>query len=306
MSSTGVPLGVVVVHRDHAEGCARAIAAFRRQGVAVDITVVDNGSAPAELACLRDLVADVEVVHMGFNAGFGPAANVGLRRWLACGRGEWAVVAPHDAMPESGCLAHLLAEVRCQPAVGLASAEFGPGFDMVPSVDWVIGGYVRPAVRGCGWQETDYAHGTLLLTRRAALIDVGLFDERYFAYCEEVDLSLRARRRGWQVGIVWGAVVANDSRPDQTIADYLQLRNTLLLVRTHFGRYPATVRGIYAAGRLVAGPAGHPLGWPWHQVKARALLDFVRGRFGPPPVQVVAAAARNPNRAAAGFRATVT
>jgi N-acetylglucosaminyl-diphospho-decaprenol L-rhamnosyltransferase len=284
---------VIIVHRDRAEDCARAIAAFRQQAVAVDITVVDNGSAPDELEHLQDLVADVEVVQMGFNAGFGPGANAGLRRWLAQGRGEWAVVAPHDAVPEPGCVAHLLAEVECRPAVGLVSAEFGPGFEMVPAVDWVIGGYFRPAVRGCGWQETDYAHGTMLLARRAALIDVGLFDERYFAYCEEVDLSLRARRRGWRVGIVWGAVVANERLPDRTIADYLQLRNTLLLVRTHFGWYPAAVRGIYAAGQLVTRPSGSRRGWPWHQVKARALLDFARGRFGPPPIEVVAAAARN-------------
>ena len=44
-----------------------------------------------------------------------------------------------------------------------------------------------------GWEPVDYPHGTLLLARRACLEDVGLFDERYFSYCEEADLGLRAR-----------------------------------------------------------------------------------------------------------------
>jgi N-acetylglucosaminyl-diphospho-decaprenol L-rhamnosyltransferase len=122
------------------------------------------------------------------------------------------------------------------------------------------------------------------MARRSALDDVGLFDERYFAYCEEVDLDLRARQRGWSVGMVWGAVVVNDRLPDRAVADYLQLRNTLLLVRTWFGRYPATVRGVYALLQLVwravrLGPAD----FGRRCVEARAIADFARGRFGPPP-----------------------
>src|SRR3546814_11219572 len=82
-----------------------------------------------------------------------------------------------------------------------------------------------------------FAHRTLLL-------EVGLFDERYFAYCEEADLALRAKAQGWETGLVRGAIVVNPhmGTPSRTV-DYLQLRNTLLLVREHSGRYHATIRG---------------------------------------------------------------
>jgi cellulose synthase/poly-beta-1,6-N-acetylglucosamine synthase-like glycosyltransferase len=280
-------LGVVLVHRDRPEVLAGTVAAWSAQGPALAITVVDNSEDPAVTEQLRDLLSpDVCVLASGTNAGFGPGANAGLRRWLAAGDGEWVAVAPHDARPEPGCLERLLAEAGARADAGLVCAEFGPGFCLVPAFDWVIGGYHRPAERGTGWQDVDYPHGTLMLARRAMLEEVGLFDERYFAYCEEVDLARRARAAGWAVGMVWGAVVRNGSLPPQLIADYLQERNTLLLVRDG-GRWPTFVRAVLgavgAAGRARRdrARAGVHL-----RLQAHATADFLSRRFGPPPPAV--------------------
>jgi GT2 family glycosyltransferase len=125
-----------------------------------------------------------------------------------------------------------------------------------------------------------------MLLRRACLTDIGLFDERYFAYCEEADLGERARRAGWDVGVVWGAVVRNPSwSVGSAVADYLMLRNSLLLVRDHFGRYPATIRFLMAVGstawQLVSPGRRPPVFSP--AARVRAMTDFLRGRFGPPP-----------------------
>ena len=292
----GAPLGVVLIHRNRPETVAASVEAFAAQGVPVSVTVVDNSDDPAVTEHLRRLLPpDVEVLATGTNAGFGPGANVGLRHWLRQGHGEWVAVAPHDALPAEGCLALLLDEARRHPDAGLVSAEFGAGFDLVPAIDWVIGGFYRPARRGAGWQEVDYPHGTLMLARRATLEEVGLFDERYFAYCEEVDLALRARAAGWKVGMVWGAVVANGSLPAQLVADYLQLRNTLLLIRSRFGRWPTFVRALLA----VSGALGRARRDRAHaglhlRLEARAVADFLRGRFGPPPPAVWTMCARRP------------
>src|SRR5690606_41056951 len=117
------------------------------------------------------------------------------------------------------------------------------------------------------WGPAGYPHGTLMLARRECLESVGLFDERYFAYCEEAELAIRAKLAGWQVGVVRGAEVRNTdvgSRAD--VVDYLQLRNTLLMVREHSGRYHATIRLLIAVWDLLAclvsprrlGPDGAP------------------------------------------------
>lgn len=283
-----VPLEVVVVHRDQPAACTRTVLALHRQGVPLHVTVVDNGSGPAGLSVLRALarrLSTVEVVTLGHNAGFGPAANVGLRRWLAHGEGEWVAVAPHDALPEPGCLARILAAVSSRPDAGLVSAEFGRAYDSKPVIDRYIGAYASPGRAGEGWEDADFAHGTLLVARRAALAEIGLFDERYFAYCEEADLGVRARRAGWKVGIIWGAVVNNAGPGESEVVRYLKLRNTLLLVREHFGSYPAAIRCTFALLTLAArscrrpAPSSDALG----RVEGRAILDFLRGHFGPPP-----------------------
>ncbi len=282
------PVEVVVVHRDQPAACVRTVLALHRQGVPVHVTVVDNGSGAPGLSALRALarhLSTVEVVTLGRNTGFGPAANVGLRRWLERGDDEWVAVVPHDALPEPGCLSRILAAASSRPDAGLVSAEFGRAHDSRPVVDRYIGAYASPGRASEGWEDADYPHGTLLVARRAALVEIGLFDERYFAYCEEADLGVRATRAGWKVGIIWGAVVNNPGHGESEIVRYLKLRNTLLLVREHFGSYPAAIRCTFALLTLVArsfrrqARATDAVG----RVEGRAILDFVRGHFGPPP-----------------------
>src|SRR5213079_2545548 len=115
---------------------------------------------------------------------------------------------------------------------------------------------------------------------------IGLFDERYFAYCEEADLALRAAARGWECGLLRGAMVRNPYVGSASAAiDYLQLRNTLLLVREHSGRYHAFIRFAIAVWHLAVGLVSPPRRGPYWNVPARlqALRDHVLQRYGPPP-----------------------
>jgi N-acetylglucosaminyl-diphospho-decaprenol L-rhamnosyltransferase len=296
------PLPLYLIHRNQPELCARSIAAFAAQSHPVGVHVVDNGSSPDALARLRVLAPSVDIIETGTNLGFGPGANVAFRRWLGGGTsgdgpgdgtgdgtGDWVAIAPHDALPEPGCVERLMSSAAQHPRAGLVCAEFGAGFDMVPAIDKVIGGFYRPAERGVGWQDVEYPHGTLLLARRQTLEAVGLFDERYFAYCEEVDLALRVRRDGWDIGMVWGAVVANGHLPSRPVADYLQVRNTLLLIHDFYGSYFVGWRCALAAwqiGRKVLREPRHAM---THLcLEGRAMADFFRRRFGPPPAAVLA------------------
>ncbi|MBX6388716.1 MAG: glycosyltransferase [Frankia sp.] len=278
------PLPVVIVHRDQPERLVDTIEAFRAQDVPVTITVVDNGSAvlpPVE-------EPDVTVVRTGRNLGFGPAANVGYRRFLADpAAGDWVVLAPHDVLPEPSCLSRMLRVLAEQPRAGLACADVGDG--ATPVVDPYFGGILVPARVDAGWEPVGHPHGTLMLARRACLAEVGIFDERYFAYCEEADLALRARAAGWESGLVRGAMVKNAHVGSASAAiDYLQLRNTLLLVREHSGRYHAFIRFCVALLQLVTGLVRPARRGPYWNVEGRlrGMLDFLRGRYGPPPAHL--------------------
>ncbi len=289
---------VVLVHWNQAERCATTVEAFRMQdGVDVDIIIVDNGSAPDQLAALRTIDA-VTVIDRGENTGFGPGANAGWRYWLARDGGEWCVLSPHDALPAPDCLARMLAAVDGRPRAGLACADVGDG--QTPVVDKYFGGMTMPGGAEDGWEPAGYPHGTLMFVRRACLEEIGLFDERYFAYCEEADLGERARRAGWQVGIVRGARVVNPYLGGGSdLVDYLMLRNTLLLVHKQFGWYPASIRFVIALLHLVRGTI-QPSSRPWifaPAARVRALADFGRGRFGPPPQSLRRAGAPTPDRA---------
>jgi N-acetylglucosaminyl-diphospho-decaprenol L-rhamnosyltransferase len=284
------PLDVVIVHRDEPERCVRTGRAFLAQDVPVRITVVDNGSSEAAVAQVTESLPEADVVALGANRGFGPAANIGLKRWLERGTGAWAAVAAHDALPEPGCLRRLLDAVADRPGAGLASATYGD--PMKPVVDRYFGGILVAAERDAGWEDAGHPHGTLMLAGRRCLEDVGLFDERYFAYCEEADLGERARRAGWEVGVVWDAVVRNPSMSGSSAAvEYLQLRNSLLLVRDHFGRYPAFIRLTMAIGDTAMRALWPRRRTPIFSLPARwrAIVDFGRGHYGPPPDWLLAA-----------------
>ena len=286
------PLRVVVVHWNQPEECLATVERFHAGTLAVRVTVVDNGSRALALQQLRDGLAargDVELIEVGENSGFGPGANAGLRRFLDDpGDGEWVALAPHDVEPSRTCLEELLAAAQAEPMAGLLCADVGDG--MSPVIDPYFGGMVVPAPESDAalprWEDVDYPHGTLMLLRRACLVEVGLFDERYFSYCEEADLALRARRAGWRIGLIRGAMVRNVHLGSSVpLVDYLQTRNTLLLVQEMSGWYHATIRAIITLLQVVGGMRRAERRPPVFDARARllGLRDFALRRFGPPP-----------------------
>lgn len=277
---------VVLIHRDRPDAIERTVTAFREQTVATRVIVVDNGSKPDTIAALPDLVGDAELILTGANLGFGPGGNVGLRRFLE-GEGEWVAIAPHDALPEPDTIEKMLDAVADRPTAGLMSADVGDG--MRPIIDPYLGTIDAEPTVESGFDEADYPHGTLMMCRRACLDDVGLFDERYFAYCEESELAIRAAAAGWSCGVIRGAMVRNPgmSASIERVA-YLQLRNTLLMLKEHYGRKNEWFRIGVALIQLPIGLVHRPSrGLHWSpKGRLKALRDHLLGRYGPPPADV--------------------
>ncbi len=279
------------MHWNQPEACAATIDRFLAEPEVLGIVVIDNGSRPSALDALASIAVHdprVELLAMGDNIGFGPAANRGFASWLERGDWEWVALAPHDALPAPGSIGAALALLDVRPRAGLASADVGD--DATPVIDPYFGGILAPASVSSGWEPADHPHGTLMFARRACLLDVGLFDERYFAYCEEADLALRARARQWEVGLLRGVMVENPHLSSGTaIVDYLQQRNTLLLVLEYSGRYHAFIRFLTGVIQLVKGalmPRQRPL--VWHpRARVRAMIDFLLGVTGPPPADLI-------------------
>ncbi len=278
---------VVLVHWNQARALERTIDRFRDQDANVCFVVVDNASRPDEIEHVRKIVADapdIELIEAVDNLGFGPGANAGLRWWLEHTTTTWAIVAPHDAAPGEGCVRALIDACERRPLAGLACADVGDGH--VPFIDPYFGGLTRPARQTTGWEPADYTHGTLMMLGRTCVEEIGLFDERYFSYNEEADLGRRARQAGWEVGLVHEATVTNTHLGTSVAAvDYLQQRNTLLMVREMSGRYHAFIRLCISLGHIVSGlvsPSKRPLIFD-AVARLAGIRDFLRGRYGPPP-----------------------
>ena len=88
---------------------------------------------------------------------------------------------------------------------------------------------------------------------------------------------------------MWGAIVRNPGMSSEVgVPEYLMLRNSLLLVRTHFGRYHAFIRFVMAVWVTARGALGGRRTPFWHlPARVHALRDFTRGRFGAPPAALL-------------------
>ncbi len=271
-----------MVHWNQPQSCRRTLERLRAETIKSHVVVVDNGSPRGSLQHFESL-AD-QVVEAGKNLGFGTGANVGLRMWLDSGESEWCAVLPHDALPEPGVISRLVDEGDRHRGAGLLCADVGD--QASPTIDSHLGPLPGPAVVRNGFEPVDYPHGTLMLIRRRCAAEVGLFDERYFAYNEEADLGIRARDAGWEVGLIRGAMVENPGQGNVTgIVDYLMLRNTIVMLREHFGLWPAMFRTILAVGQLALGIVRKRRRAPWFNARARvlAIRHAWSGRMGPPP-----------------------
>ena len=279
---------LVVVHWNNPEDLAKTLDSLSSSTLRPDVLVVDNASSPSKRAELDRLVdgsnLTIEILDAPANLGFGPGANVGLRHWLSQRGGNWVGVMPHDVIVDPDTLRMLIDEVRLRPAAGLVCADVGD--NSRPIIDDYFGGMVTPKAVSQGWEPADYPHGTLMLASRACLSDIGLFDERFYAYVEEADLGLRASRRGWQIGIVHGATVENlYMSPDSGARDYLKQRNTIVFVRESFGRWHGTMRFVISVLHLLDGFIRPNRVRESFVTRARfmALRDALVGRMGPPP-----------------------
>jgi len=291
VSSVNQPVPVFIVHWNRPWECLRAVKAFLAQDLKVRLSVIDNASDPDLLKVLIEgLSADVELIRLQQNRGWGGGLNVPLAKWLEAKEDSYCFVSAHDALPQANCLSMLLESMQGDSnEIGIACAEIGVAH--LPKFSPVLGPrlvYIPPRLAGTV-EPVAFPHGTLMLFRRRCLEEIGLFDDRYFAYGDETEIGLRARRHGWKVVVVWGARVVNPGcwTPSRTLS-YLFTRNSLLMAYTYGGWLCAAVRAALTVPntlRLLVCPTARGSAFS-PAARAAALRDFFLGRYGPPPADL--------------------
>ncbi|MEO7166284.1 MAG: glycosyltransferase [Spartobacteria bacterium] len=279
-------LDLFVVHWNQPDACLATVRAFSAQGVSLRVTVIDNDSAGDACARLQaELDPSVAIVRLDDNKGWGGALNVVLRQWLRNEGNPYCLISAHDAMPEPDCLRLLVAAADADLRIGIACPQYPEPF-VARLSRWrgVHPETATPLASGTA-QPVDVPHGTLMLVRRECLDEIGIFDQRYFAYGDEHELGARAVRRGWKVVLVWGAVVTNPGTwTESAWRSYLFARNSLFLVHDYFGRGAASVRVfliLVNTLRLFARRGGDGFAFS-AGARWRAVRDYFTGRTGRP------------------------
>jgi len=208
-----------------------------------DIVVVDNGSTDDSLAPIeRDHLA--RVVLAPGNIGYARAANLGT----AVARAPIVAVLNPDVVVGRGTAAAMCSALAADPPIGAVGPEVVdatgahyPSAREVPGVGTAIGhallSHVRPenrwtrryrqeAIDPTRARDADWVSGAAIWLRRAALDDVGGWDERYFMFFEDVDLGTRLRTNGWRVvyepkaTVVHAEGVSRRSHPVRTTIEH--------------------------------------------------------------------------------------
>jgi GT2 family glycosyltransferase len=174
---------------------------------------VDNGSTDGSVEQVKRTYPQVTVIEAGRNLGFGAANN----RALEEARGEFVLLVNTDAMVEPNCAAALLAVMQQDPRIGMAGPQLvnsdgtaQTSYEAIPTL--ATEALNRSLLKRlfpqrypgkhrtvAGPESVEALIGAVMMIRRDALLDVGLFDEDYFFFLEETDLAVRMRRQGWKV-----------------------------------------------------------------------------------------------------------
>jgi len=213
------------------------------------IVFVDNGSVDGSLELVRDAHPNICFLENPSNLGFAEGASMGAAEALEKGGGAVFFV-NNDVTLLPGCLESLVAVLREEPRVGLV----GPRvlFQRERSRVWSAGGRIAwrsnvLTLLGHGqndspeWElerEVDFVCGCALLVRREVLDEVGGFEPEWFAYFEDADLGVRARREGWSSRVIGHAACLHDASAStgggkNPRRKYMMGLNSVWFLRTH-------------------------------------------------------------------------
>ena len=248
-----------------------------RERPSTEILVVDNASADGSADLVHQRYPWVRLIANTSNLGFAAACNQAIQ--IAAGR--YVVLLNPDAEVEPTALAVLVSFMEAHPEAGAASpmlvdsdGTLQESCSPAPTLRrelwrlfhldavWPYAVYRMHAWSTDRARDVDVAQGACLILRRTALARVGLLDERFFVYSEEVDLCLRLRRQGWSISWVPGArVLHHGGQSTRQVAEAMFLRlyqGKILYFRKHGGasaaRWYKLILSVTALGRLLISP----------------------------------------------------
>lgn len=201
-------LAVVIPNLNGAHMLAKCLESLKKQTVKAEIIVADNGSTDDSVYIIEEQFPEVTLIKSHKNLGFAGGVNLGLRYALENGF-EAVALFNNDAVADKYWLEELVNSLKENPRIGVVTCKFmrddKKHFDSTGD-NYSTRGIPFPRGRNRldkgQFDVPEYvfgASGGASLYRAKMLEEIGLFDERFFAYYEDVDISFRARLASWEV-----------------------------------------------------------------------------------------------------------
>jgi len=186
--------------------CMDSLKALEYPEGGFEVVMVDNASSDGSSDFIRENYPWVKLIVTDRNLGFAGGNNVGMK----LSEGDFVALVNNDTKVDPAWLIEMVKVAESDPRVGIATSKML--FMDRPNIINNAGSFVLPNGWGSdrGFEQEDKgqfevveevfsACGASMLLRKSMLDEIGLFDESFFCYYEDVDLSWRARLAGWKI-----------------------------------------------------------------------------------------------------------
>lgn len=207
------------------------------------IIVIDNASSDGSNLELKK-ITNIDLIENNKNLGFVGGNNIGIKFALKQ-KADYILLLNNDTIVESDFLAKLVNAMESDSGIGLTGGKIMNYNDRQKI--WSAGGGIKKWSKktfqyGEGKiddgsydepKEVDFLSGCCLLIRREVIEKIGLLDDDYFMYYEDVDYCLKAKRAGFKVfyvpqSVIWHKVANSSSR---SFRDFYRMRNYIYYLK---------------------------------------------------------------------------
>lgn len=210
-----------------------------------EIILIDNGSTDGSVEFVKSNFSEIKIIKNKENPGFAEANNQGIK----VSKGEFIVTLNNDTMTDKNWLENLVEVAQKDRKIGMCASKIllMSGQNEIDSVgvNVCLDGMTRQRGRGeidkgqyDRIEEVMFPSACAALYKREMIEEIGLFDELFFAYCEDSDLGLRGRLAGWKAVLSPNAIVyhyySGTAGKYSSFKAYLVERNHIWLVVKNF------------------------------------------------------------------------
>jgi GT2 family glycosyltransferase len=212
------------------------------------IVIVDNESTNESVKILKSKYPKIRLFENKENLGFSGGVNIGIK-WALKNKADYILLLNNDTFVDKNFLSNLVDTVEGKNMVGIVSPKIY--YSDKPNMIFSMGGFKNYAglypfidheIKKIDTgqynklEERDCVIGCCMLIEKNIFKNIGLFDDDYFLYVEDMDFSIRVKNAGYKIFVcqkskIWHKVSGSSGGEGNLVKEYYNNRNLILFAR---------------------------------------------------------------------------